>query len=243
MLAVEKRTLIDRLRELPGPRGKKKIDHNTYAYRDIDGTIRICLHNTDIITVSPNEVITLTSGGWKTATTKDRLNCNLGPCIRITQSKGLWYIHQEGRATQLFEDGMVIGKSRGKSDKKALQLREKVKQFAKKYIAKLQAGEMDAPGPGDCFLCCMDTTDNATSAQLRNWADHIQSHMREGYYVPRMLYNALNTMPASQVMKWVVQSCWDKQPEKFANLAGNGVWKELEKCFRRYLYRQLGLPT
>jgi hypothetical protein len=68
----------------------KRLANNTVRYTATDGSTCTRLHGTDII-VQTGDVYTLSSGGWRTNTTKDRLN-SLSPA-RIYADKGAWYVH------------------------------------------------------------------------------------------------------------------------------------------------------
>jgi len=66
----------------------KVLADNTVEYKKPDGTTVIRFHHTDIIETAPDGTITLNSGGWKTMTTKDRMN-SFQNVTRIVQEKGL----------------------------------------------------------------------------------------------------------------------------------------------------------
>ncbi len=62
------------------------------------GTVSMLLHGNKIAGIVPlndtHEMLTLSDAGWKTVTTKERLNgilCQFGKA-RIYQSKGVWYM-------------------------------------------------------------------------------------------------------------------------------------------------------
>jgi ATP-dependent RNA circularization protein (DNA/RNA ligase family) len=75
--------------EFLGNRQKKKLAHNT-TIRLEDGLVKIRYHNTDIVTITADDVYTLNNGGWSTPTTKTRLN-KFSPA-RIYQQDYCWYI-------------------------------------------------------------------------------------------------------------------------------------------------------
>ena len=58
--------------------GERSICHNTHLREvlEADGTtsIQVIFHKTPIVTFYPNGVIRLSTGGWQTVTTKQRLN-------------------------------------------------------------------------------------------------------------------------------------------------------------------------
>ena len=58
-------------------RGQRKIGNNTYAYIEHDGSVAIELHGTKVVTIYPNGLYKLNSGGYQTHTTKKRINGRL----------------------------------------------------------------------------------------------------------------------------------------------------------------------
>jgi len=71
-------------------RSKRKIDNNTTAYIEYDGSVSVELHSTKVVVLYPNGLVKLQTGGWMTPTTKDRMN-RYSP-VRVTQRKGEWYV-------------------------------------------------------------------------------------------------------------------------------------------------------
>lgn len=71
----------------------KPIANNTRLF-EVEGGIAVRLHNTDILTFAPDGRVTYNSGGWRTNTTKDRMN-TFGPA-RIGAADGLWWVHYAG---------------------------------------------------------------------------------------------------------------------------------------------------
>lgn len=60
-----------------------------------DGTLIIRYHQTDVVTVKPDRTIILNTGGWRTATTKKRMNqaaiqYKLG--YKVFQKNKNWYV-------------------------------------------------------------------------------------------------------------------------------------------------------
>ena len=74
---IARNTRIDRV---PGERG------DGYA---------ITLHSTVIVRADSHGILTLNSGGWRTHTTMERINRYLPQDIRLTSTRGLWYITQD----------------------------------------------------------------------------------------------------------------------------------------------------
>jgi hypothetical protein len=87
---------------------ERKIGHNTVMVAGYGDTVCIRFHRTDIMTLSADG-IRLTSGGWKTITTKDRLNTILPAGWRVYQAKNEWTLYGIPGESTPFYDGMVIG--------------------------------------------------------------------------------------------------------------------------------------
>lgn len=84
--------------------------HMTTITGDVDGFTRITYHKTVIIKYN-HERIVLNSGGWKTSTTKTRMNqasvqFSLG--FQVSQRKNTWYVTLPDDKEVVFFDGMII---------------------------------------------------------------------------------------------------------------------------------------
>jgi hypothetical protein len=153
------------------------------------GNISIRLHNTNVVTITPEDDIILDSGGWHTSTTKDRIS----GYARIYQSDGNWYITHGGKVYRfkdnmiLHNDGTVTGAAIDdiKEDKR---IKAKVKAYAK---ACADAVPLPEPGAGDCFYCHMVTESNESLGDATSNTEHIDLHMAEGYIVPSLVFHAL----------------------------------------------------
>ena len=235
-----------KLLDMPGKRNRKKIDHNTYAERQLDGTIVITLHKTNIVTMDVKGNIILTSGGWKTSTTKNRLNNIIGSFAHIHQEKGQWYIGQRGSGQVVpFEDEMeltirrlVPSKRSNNAGKKQDILRKRVKQYVKEFITALREGKIDPPSEADCWYCYFQK-DGKSLGDATNNHEHILNHVKEKYFVPSLLVNALNDCNAGSAYGYIVQSAWNKQPQQVSDF----VWQSISRMVFRYVARRIGLPT
>lgn len=87
-------------------RSRRKIGNNTWAEIESSGDVRIILHSTPVVTIHADNTYTLRSGGWQTATTKDRIN-QYSP-VRVYQRKYEWFVTIHGKEYEFF-DGMVVG--------------------------------------------------------------------------------------------------------------------------------------
>jgi hypothetical protein len=83
-------------------RGERKVGNNTYAYILLDGSVAIELHGTKVVTIHPDDSVTLNSGGYHTSTTKKRIN-QYSP-VRVYQKNYEWFL-SDGTP---FEDRMIV---------------------------------------------------------------------------------------------------------------------------------------
>lgn len=225
-------------------RNSKKLKNNTYLERKADGDIAVRLHSTDIITLHRNCSATLDSGGWRTMTTKDRLN-EYG--FIISQQEGIWMYHGIQRwpykqsAPVLFKDGMRVGTNNGEvvaghpeTDEmdSIKKLRERIKKYARLCSDSLP---IPHPGPGDCFFCSLVDKDSG-----KPWGDdktdHLLSHMEEGYVVPSLVYNALKE--DGELNSMTMQGAFGGE-NKLLDLAQEHV----RRAVRKYMYRRFGIAT
>lgn len=80
----------------------RKIGNNTRAEILPDGSVAIILHATPVVTIHPNDSATLRSGGWRTSTTKNRIN-KYSP-VKVYQRNHEWFL-EDGTP---FEDGIMV---------------------------------------------------------------------------------------------------------------------------------------
>lgn len=85
---AENMTTYTQLMTKLGNREKRKLGNNTYLEKRGETKLAIRLHATDVLLFEPDKV-TVQTGGWRTLTTKDRIN-SYAPCT-IYQAKGQWY--------------------------------------------------------------------------------------------------------------------------------------------------------
>lgn len=214
---------------------KKKVANNTVEWTDAAGNTYLRLHETDIITRKKNGDVILSSGGWKTNLTKERLNEN---GYRISSYKKQWVLPIGGKE-YVFEDGITIhadGRVTGAGiagDPRDKVLRQKIAKYADGYAEQLLLGKIGEPS-GDCFICMTDLRET----------DHLTSHMKEKYYVPTLLLKALKEFGASIAMNATVVAlmqggtCSDGGYFNDERL----IVEEVSKYLRRYLLRRFGMP-
>jgi len=91
-----------------GTRERRQIANNTTLIRRAEDTIAVRLHATDVVTLYADGTVRLSSGGWATVTTKDRLN-TYSPVGRVWSERGTWYLYPANGGTRvLFFDRMLL---------------------------------------------------------------------------------------------------------------------------------------
>jgi hypothetical protein len=81
---------------------RRKLANNTYAHRYTNDILIIRLHDTSILTFLNDGSVIYNTGGWRTATTKNRLN-RYGP-LHIYQHNFSWFYDDN----QPFRDGLTV---------------------------------------------------------------------------------------------------------------------------------------
>jgi len=97
-------------------RDHRKIANNTYARIMPDGSVAIRLHSTDIVVIHPDDSVTLNTGGWRTYTTRGRMNEYApvyvdGKCDTRSWDHGEWTVrpkHGHWSVPVPYHDGMTV---------------------------------------------------------------------------------------------------------------------------------------
>ena len=85
------------------------------SIRHDNGATVVRYHQTDVVTVAGNQ-ITLDSGGWRTVTTKRRMNQAANEFslpFAVYQRRGEWFVDYRGE-TLRFADGMTLQPAMGR---------------------------------------------------------------------------------------------------------------------------------
>lgn len=223
----------------------KPLANNTRLFKR-GNNFAIQLHSTDVVTIRPDNSCVLDSGGWKTMTTKDRMQ-TYSPVGRIESKRGTWYVHAGGD-TKVFKDGIkikadgtIVGGAPVGEPKKEQALRKRAKAYAKAFVDALHAGDVGAPSLGDCFMCMAYDRDGK---HVMSGADHILNHFDESYFVPSLLVNALKERGASIAE---TQTAWafmkNETQHAFSTDRKSFVFTGMEKAIYKHCCRQLGLAT
>jgi len=189
---------------------KRLAKNNTLAVTHKHKTLAIRYYWTDIITYSiKRKTITLNSGEWLTPSTKDRINHYLinsqFPGINncstyITQTDSRWFV-ENGISISLFYDGVVLDDegyviNPMYEDKKRDRLLKQIEKYINKLSHAIRNRHLlDAQllnTSGDCFCCMMgDTITGKPLGDITRNNDHLLSHIKEGYIMGSLIYNAL----------------------------------------------------
>lgn len=248
---------------------RRKVANNTYLERRDNNKIALRLHNTDILIFEPSGVIEYQTGGWKTPTTKQRLN-EFGP-LRIWSDRGVWYcgttyhewLKMDGSGVvYVYQDGMryqrvMVGEEQegwelhgaGTDPSQEKKTHRRVVKYCKGYLDALIAGKVGAPGPGDCMPCQMRVADGPdtgkTLGEVGFIKDHIESHIEESYYVPSLLHRAMEVGPTSHSMWWWLGAWWDpratEQQKELMKTNTRFERPRVEKVLRKYVLGQMGM--
>jgi len=239
----------------------KKFANNTYLMRDLNSTdILAKYHNTIVTRFKDNGDIILDSGGWRTTSTKERINWFLNG-INLYQEKGVWYLikawsldHKERvEKSVVFHDGIKItkrlkicGKSNGKSEEK---LQVKVNEYCKDFADAFITGKIDPPGAGDCFDCSMYIEGENSTLGERSKSDHILLHIKEKYYVPSLLHRAIQKYEVCQFTMSFVASLRDPNSGEEGKKFRESKWmqniakRDILKSLKKYIRQQLSLAN
>jgi len=180
---------LDRMLDQYPHLDRRKLANNTYAYRKEDDSIGIILHATEIIIVRQDGTYVLNSGGWRTYTTKDRIN-RFTPA-RVYQHNHVWYVGYEDTP---FFDGMIVDQhgaitNASEDDASSAVDDEKhLKKMIDRMIRSLKKlDELPQPSNGDCWGCLMKTENN----EYPMGQDCVWSHLEENYIHGSLIYRAL----------------------------------------------------
>lgn len=212
----------------------KKIATNTFLILNPeDQSISVKLHDTDIVKYYKNGIIELNSGGWRSMTTKDRLQA-YSPAD-ISNEKNQWYIQG-----QLFYDGIKID-SQGnlKTTKKGMaganknvNMELKVRQYTEGFINALKNGEVPVPSAGDCWTCSMG---------IGSGADHLLQHMKEKYYVPSLLINAIKKYQGEGWLNYFGRDIFQSKGNPNPTRDMSHIYSTAKKCLNKYILNELAI--
>lgn len=160
----------------------KPIARNTWHRTLPDGSTVIRYHATDIVTLRPDGSVRLDAAGWRTKSTKERMNDNLSTTpYRVVSGRGRWIVRRLGDAPAAVDyvDGIELPWA---FDKPRPAHERDLKKAINRFVGLLTLDNMKQ-GAGDCFLCKFDIAKLQRGERLAPGDDreHILSHLDEGY--------------------------------------------------------------
>lgn len=191
-----------------GDKRVKRLGNNTHAERiGIDGTTRhdigIVLHSTTILTFHDDETMSIDTGGWRTVTTKDRLNGFLPRPLRVWSEDGVWTLsrggNNPGRVSEVY-DGMRFDRHGNMvtdvlvdSGRELKRLKRDIGRYVKLYsderVRELVENAREHGTAGDCWGCAMVNAETGRADVMGT--DHLLEHVAEGYTIASLMVNAL----------------------------------------------------
>jgi hypothetical protein len=237
------RTYRDCLAFLAKGRSKtdRPLDRHTRLVKEGE-EISVVLHNTAVFTYLSPRRIRLRSGGYKTVTTKDRINKALPPGWTLYQEKGVWLLSALDKSIP-FEEDLVIpvvptlrwamARVRGTQEVVAQErkLRQKILKYSKDFAEAIIAGKIPTHWGSDCWKCA--TNDPSTG--------HLLSHLEEPFYSLSLLNRAMKDAGETQYIRERVWELINHGPVSSTHghdsLMRNGVVQAVKK----YLYTRLNL--
>jgi hypothetical protein len=226
----------------------KTVARNTFKYIRNDGAIVYRLHHTDILVVYLDGTFQISSGGWKTITTKDRINQFMPAGWSVFSDRGIWYVRRrDGQDKVPFYEDMHLPEALDKQNRGVnqslvngqLALKKRIDAFVKKTIVK--GKPIPLPSQGDCFYCLMFNAEKPVPVGSYGYAtqnpepqdnSHLLSHIDEGYMHGSLIVNAMR-----------FAGYRDAGIALWLNMPGDRGYATIRRAVRRYLGRKLGLAS
>lgn len=100
-------TVYSRLENILNGRLRRTIATATVVSRRV-GRAVVRYHATDVVVASTGGTVTLNSGGWRTATTKRRINSFLPAGWSLYQRRHEWFLRSPAGGEVPFADGITL---------------------------------------------------------------------------------------------------------------------------------------
>jgi len=212
-----------------------------------DNGVGVRYHNTIVVEYLPNG-IRLNSGGYRTMTTKSRINDALD-CIpdvgRVFQNRGIWYL-----MSTVFFDGMIVGydgrikgQNKRQSDKRIKEVNKQtksIKAYTKTIADMIQNGTLPAPSLGDCLYCQFREVKTGSPLGEVIQHDHIALHLEESYIVGSLIKRAIEVY-GSMFVKGSISHVWSGQP--ITDWERDILVRDVPRMVARYIKSQLAIAN
>lgn len=226
--------------------GKKErpFAHNTrIEFEDgnlQNGGVVVIKYHGNPITIFHPDLTIFSSCGWKTSTTKERINWFLPDGFSLWQEKSVWYISdRNSQKRYIFQDGICVHKNGEVSNagnmsefEETKLLIRKIKKYVEGYISSLISGEVPAPSGGDCWFCCMEGMEGS---------DHINTHIEESYFVPSLLTKAVEYKDISMMAKNSIARIWQLNEMPSSKWEIDILTRDVKSSLTAYIKHELNI--
>jgi hypothetical protein len=177
--------------QILGNRKTKKLSNNTYLRQESDNLFYVKFHDTDIICIHPDNTQVIDCNGFRTKTTKERVN--EFSFARILQEKGIWYLPGKVEyfdGIRVAFNGEIVGNVSGCNEynEKSKAWDKLVKEYIDGFCKDALQNGIGVPDKGDCLYCQMLASrqrDELGNVALTTFGvSHFCHHVIEKYYVP-----------------------------------------------------------
>lgn len=111
-------------------RGYKLADNTRLQKRGHAFAVR--LHEIDVVMIRPDGTYRLNAGGYRTITTKNRMNMALPGSCCVSQANGIWFV---GPSNTPYHDGILVGSDGKAVEAKHLRDLPKIKRNVDRRVA------------------------------------------------------------------------------------------------------------
>jgi len=199
-----RKTKAEILENFEPPEDRKVIKTRLIALNTVqidfeDGGYIIRFHQTNIVNKKPNGNIVLNTDGWRTLTTKERINWFLPHGIHLYQENFKWFLYIEtdnGNKIQPFYDGIEITptgeivnpKVTIKQFKEQLKLSDQLNKLIKQYAKQITENNLEQIMQTSCPKCQTVLYYNPNKEEIRQ---HLLEHLRTNTFSTEILEQAL----------------------------------------------------
>lgn len=184
------------------PVDTRHVAHATILRRRDDGSIAVRYHDTDVVSVSPDEIVTLNTDDYRTVTTKARIN-DWARGINVYSRHAAWHVSRDGH-DEPYYDGYAYHAItlESQADEQTLELarrqlaaeralRKQISDYVKVYdldVARDVSRMLIANDrSGDCWYCLMSTQDGMSLGDVQGTHEHLEAHLEDYYYFPSLI--------------------------------------------------------
>lgn len=142
-----------------GATDERTAGNNTTVRVREDQSVAVRLHASDVVVYHVDGSTSLYTGGWRTSTTKERINHYCPPGWSVSSIRGVWWLRRGDVQWFPFAEGITIhadGSVSGAGLDETVKIRtvsRSIAAYAEKYVDNLFSGNVPPPGEGDCWYC------------------------------------------------------------------------------------------